>query len=538
VTLLDEPYLGEYRPVAAVVPVASAELDAAPASGRGRLGGRPTTKGGPRLRRRLVALDAAAVALAWLTSRSVAPGTDGRGLADTSVLLGIAAVTVITLVAAAFQHLYRARVSSVRAYEVARLGRVACLSAVVALLINTLQVEQRSPIPYVVGGILAFVFLATLRGWFGRWLRAQRLQGGLSRPMVVVASGEDAANLVTLLQDHPEMGFVPAAVVGDPREEPMAGVEGVPWLGKAEDTLAVVVQTGATGVIIAASALPSAELNRLVRSLHEAKIHVHLSSGLTGFHHRRLRAAPMAHEPLLYLEGMALSGAQLAAKRVLDVVVASALLVVSLPVLAVAAVAVKVTSPGPVLFRQRRVGRHGEHFTVYKLRTMESDAEDRLEEVRHRNQRSGPLFKLDRDPRVTRVGRILRDTSIDELPQLLNVLQGTMSMVGPRPALPEEVAKFDVDLLGRHKVLPGVSGLWQVEARDNASFTAYRRLDLFYAENWSVGLDLAVLLATVQAVMGRALRALRTTLRHRGQLPGPIADSPVLEPPIVVDTGQ
>lgn len=492
--------------MAAALELVPPPLQADAPVGRQRL--RLSIRRGPGLRRRLVALDALAVTVAWLASWPVAAGHDDRGLTDASVLLGVATVTVVALFAAASQHLYLARVSSVRAYEVVRLGRVAFVSAMAALLVDASQVSQLSLGRLVVGGVLAFALLATLRGWFSRWLRAHRARGAFTRPMVVVANGDDAANLIALLQDHPEMGFVPAGLVGDRPETAGAEVSDVRWLGQTQDTLGIVAQTGATGVIIAAGALPSDQLNRLVRDLHQANVHVHLSSGLTGFHHRRLRMAPMAHEPLLYLEAMALSRAQLAAKRALDLIVASVLLVLALPVLAAAAVAIKTTSPGPVLFRQQRVGRHGRLFTVLKLRTMHCDAEMRLDEVRHLNQRSGPLFKLDRDPRVTRVGRVLRDTSIDELPQLLNVLAGTMSMVGPRPALPDEVARFDDDLLERHQVLPGVSGLWQVEARDNASFSAYRRLDLFYAENWSIGLDLAVLMATVQAVLGRALRLL------------------------------
>lgn len=537
-TLLEGPEI-EVCPTPGAIPdIEFVDPDGALATNRWRTGWRHLAKSGSSLRRRLVALDAAAVAIAWMASWLVFPGSDKQAFADASMLLSIAAVTVVTLSAAASQRLYLARISSVRADEVARLGRVAVVSTVAAILVSTFGTEEISTSRFLVGGVLAFGLLTTMRGWFGCWLRAQRLRGELTRSMVVVGNGDDAANLITLLRDHPEMGFAPCGVVGLPPESTEAGLMGVPWLGQADETLRVVSLTGATGVIIAASALPSAELNRLVRALHEAKVHVHLSSGLTGFHHRRLRAAPMAHEPLLYLEGMALSGAQLAAKRVLDLAVASVLLIPTLPVLAVSAVAIKATSPGPVLFRQRRVGRNGEHFTVYKLRTMVCDAEDRLDEVRNLNQRSGPLFKLDCDPRVTPVGRFLRDTSIDELPQLLNVLRGTMSMVGPRPALPDEVAQFDDDLLARQRVLPGVSGLWQVEARDKASFSAYRRLDLFYAENWSVGLDLAVLLGTVQAVLGRALRALRTTLGHRGRLPEPIVDPPVLEPLIVVDTVQ
>jgi FlaA1/EpsC-like NDP-sugar epimerase len=150
-----------------------------------------------------VTLDAGAVAAAWVASRLIAPGTDDRGLTEPSVLLGVAAVTIVALLFATSQHLYLARVSSVRAYEVAGLGRVALVSAVVAYLVGTLQVEHLSAVHFLVGGAIAFVLLTTLRGWFGRWLRAHRLRGGLTRSMVVVGSGGDAANLVALLLPAP-----------------------------------------------------------------------------------------------------------------------------------------------------------------------------------------------------------------------------------------------------------------------------------------------------------------------------------------------
>ena len=137
------------------------------------------------------------------------------------------------------------------------------------------------------------------------------------------------------------------------------------------------------------------------------------------------------------------------------------------------------------------------------------DAEAKLLELQKTNERSGPLFKMDRDPRITRVGRLLRETSLDELPQLFNVFKGEMSLVGPRPALPSEVAQFDQRLLERTKVPPGITGLWQSEARDNPSFTAYRRLDLFYVDNWSVTLDLVILLATAEQVLAKGLKSLR-----------------------------
>ena len=199
------------------------------------------------------------------------------------------------------------------------------------------------------------------------------------------------------------------------------------------------------------------------------------------------------------------------------------------PVILITGLMVKATSPGPMFFTQDRVGRNGENFKMVKIRTMVVDAEDRLEELRaEANERRGPLFKMDRDPRFTPVGRILDITSINELPQLWNVLKGDMSLVGPRPALPSEVANFDPELHSRNLVRPGITGLWQVEARDNPDFSAYRRLDLHYVENWSVTFDLVIMLQTAEAMLGRLFRALggRTlaTLQRQPETP---SSSPV-----------
>ena len=169
----------------------------------------------------------------------------------------------------------------------------------------------------------------------------------------------------------------------------------------------------------------------------------------------------------------------------------------------------KLSDGGPVFFHQVRIGQDGSQITIRKIRSMTVDAEDQLAELRERNERSGPLFKVDDDPRITRVGHWLRASSIDELPQLLNVLDGSLSLIGPRPALPEEVAQFDEEMLGRLRMRPGVTGLWQVEARHNPSYFAYRHLDLFYVENWSLGLDVTILAATARTVVGDALRSAR-----------------------------
>ena len=189
--------------------------------------------------------------------------------------------------------------------------------------------------------------------------------------------------------------------------------------------------------------------------------------------------------------------------------------------------AVKFTDRGPVLFGQTRVGRDGELIKVWKFRSMVVNAEAKLAALmaEQGNERSGPLFKLEKDPRVTRIGRFIRATSLDELPQLFNVIKGEMSIVGPRPALPAEVAQFDDRLLDRLQMPPGITGLWQVEARDNPHFGAYRRLDLFYVDNWSLNLDLVIMVATVEQVLSKAVR----TLFRRGDEAA--APAPVLQLP-------
>jgi exopolysaccharide biosynthesis polyprenyl glycosylphosphotransferase len=188
-------------------------------------------------------------------------------------------------------------------------------------------------------------------------------------------------------------------------------------------------------------------------------------------------------------------------KRASDMVLGSVLLVGLSPVLALIAVAIKFDSKGPIFYRQNRVGKDGRRFSMIKFRSMRVDADEIIEQLRHLNEASGPIFKMRRDPRVTRVGRILRRLSIDELPQLFNVLKGEMSLVGPRPPLPSEVAEYDDWQLGRLRAIPGMTGLWQVSGRSEIPFVEMVRLDLHYIRNWTLGLDIEILLRTLPAVL-------------------------------------
>ncbi len=205
--------------------------------------------------------------------------------------------------------------------------------------------------------------------------------------------------------------------------------------------------------------------------------------------------------PLLGIRKTPTDEFKLALKRAIDLVAVSLILIPALPVMIVVALAVKLSSRGPVLFRQIRSGRHGRTFTMLKFRSMEVDAEAKKDELMHMNEMSGPVFKIAKDPRVTRVGSLIRKTSLDELPQLLNILLGDMSLVGPRPPLPSEVAEYKPWQRRRLSVKPGLTGLWQVSGRNNIDFEEWMRMDLRYIDDWSLWLDIKIIFKTVPAVL-------------------------------------
>jgi exopolysaccharide biosynthesis polyprenyl glycosylphosphotransferase len=272
-------------------------------------------------------------------------------------------------------------------------------------------------------------------------------------------------------------------------------------LGRVADTRQVVQDVQAVGVIVAATATTLDISNRLVRELTNDGIHVELSSALRDVASSRLTVRPFGRYPVVYVEPVHRSGWRTSAKRAFDVAAATFGLAGASLLILVVAVAVRIDSPGPVLFRQVRVGRNGKPFKVVKFRTMVEDAEELVIDLRDLNEADGPLFKISADPRVTRVGAVLRRFSIDELPQLWNVIRGDMSLVGPRPAIPSEVEGWLPELHERLRVKPGMTGMWQVNGRSAASWDDYVRLDLYYVDNWSLTTDLAILAKTVPAVL-------------------------------------
>lgn len=289
---------------------------------------------------------------------------------------------------------------------------------------------------------------------------------------------------------------------GSVGEEPDAGSD---KLGRTEvDILAAVDMYAVDVVAVAADPeLGGQSLRRLSWALEQRGIDLVVSPGIVEVAGPRISIRPVAGLSLLHLERPSVSGGPHLLKNIFDRVVGFFLLLLAAPILLVAAVLVKVTSRGPVLFRQTRVGRAGDEFSMLKFRSMVVDAEERKAELHELSDGNDVLFKLRDDPRVTRVGRYLRRFSVDELPQLVNVLRGEMSLVGPRPPLATEVATYAIDDARRMLVKPGLTGLWQVSGRSDLTWEESVRLDLRYVDNWSIALDLLILWKTARAVFGR-----------------------------------
>jgi exopolysaccharide biosynthesis polyprenyl glycosylphosphotransferase len=349
---------------------------------------------------------------------------------------------------------------------------------------------------------LVFLGGGALRLGVRRYLRACHRRGEMIQRTLIVGSDDDAVQLAAALSSAPDSSYV---VVGylDERRRVGDEVDGRPVLGRPNDVLQL-CHAYRVGVVVASPAgVSPGTLRDLTIALEGSEVDLAVAPSLFEVVTRRMTIETVGNVPLLHVDQIRLRRGKAALKRTLDLVAASVLGVLTLPIWLAAAVAVRTSSPGIVLFRQQRVGRDGREFTMLKFRTMVADAEERLAEIAHLNEADGHFFKIEDDPRVTPVGRHLRRWSVDELPQLWNVLRGDMSMVGPRPPLPDEVAGYDQWHLRRLRVRPGITGIWQTSGRSDVAFDEAVRMDLFYIENWSLGTDLYLLAKTVSAVLSR-----------------------------------
>jgi exopolysaccharide biosynthesis polyprenyl glycosylphosphotransferase len=330
-----------------------------------------------------------------------------------------------------------------------------------------------------------------------------RRQGRCVKRVVAVGRDGAIADLVRRLHHDRYAGMeVVAACVTTPQLAAAVRSTGVPIDGDLDSVIDVVRSRNADAVAVTSASETAAEyLRRLSWQLEGSGIELLVSPGLIEVAGPRLHIRPFVGLPLLAIEEPVFSGWKRVLKGALDRLGAALAIVLIAPVLLAIALAVRLSGPGPVLYRQERVGVHGQRYTMLKFRSMVEGADDRLQEVLALNEHDGLLFKIRQDPRVTPVGRWLRRFSLDELPQLFNVLGGTMSLVGPRPPLPTEVERYDTSIRRRLLVKPGLTGLWQISGRSDLSWEESVRLDLRYVENWSLALDLLILWKTAWAVV-------------------------------------
>ena len=333
-------------------------------------------------------------------------------------------------------------------------------------------------------------------------LHRARVAGRLMHRVVAIGGPSSIKEIVQALRSNKHVGYqvVGACVPDGVTTEDLP----VPMLGRPSDIRGLCREVGGDTVLVARGAYDSShELRRVAWELEGSDIDLVVVPSLTDVAGPRIHMRPVGGVPLLHVEEPQAGAAGGLAKRVFDVTLAAVVLVLLSPVLLAVAALVSWQDGGPVLFRQDRVGRDGKHFDMLKFRSMNVDAESQLDALVASNDLDGVLFKMRNDPRVTRIGRVLRRYSLDELPQLINVLRGDMSLVGPRPPLPSEVAKYGIDVHRRLLVRPGLTGLWQVSGRSGLSWDESVRLDLYYVDNWSLTADLVIMAKTARAVLGK-----------------------------------
>ncbi len=449
----------------------------------------------PRYTRLVVAADLVAVAVAVLLTGSHPDGRTGTF----TLCAASAALVLVLALGGAYQHRFvGSGGEEFRRLAVAGTAAVALSGTAGYAAGPALQRLAVLGTPTAVALVIA-VHLAAREG-----LRRGRRRGRFAQRVLVLGLERSAAELIRATRRDPTSGLrVVGACV---RHSTGDLVEGVPVLGAPEAALTALRACRADTVLLASwSDVAQEDLRRLAWNLEGTGVQLLVAPRVAEVALTRLHIRAAGGVPLLRIEEPEFTGVRRVAKAALDYGGAAAGLLVLSPLLVVLAALVKLTSPGPVFFRQERVGFGGSIFRMHKFRTMAVDAEDRLHELEHLNEHDGgPMFKIRDDPRVTPLGRVLRRWSLDELPQLIDVLTGSMSLVGPRPPLLREVERYEHDVRRRLLVKPGITGLWQVSGRSDLSWEDTVRTDLSYVENWHLGLDLGIILRTLRAVVRRS----------------------------------
>ncbi len=323
---------------------------------------------------------------------------------------------------------------------------------------------------------------------------------GVTR-VLIVGAGEAGRTVMRNLVARPEYGYQVVGFVDDLPEKGSTDIGRYRALGGTDRIPAIVEEMGVDEVIIALPWMAHRKILTIMGQCERQRVRAQIVPDLFQLSLSHVEMNELNGIPMIGVKEPLIRGRNLAIKRFFDVVISGVALIVAAPLMGLIALAIKLDSPGPVIFRQTRVGRFGHPFTIYKFRTMCQNAEQIQGQLADRNEASGPIFKMRDDPRRTRVGKWLRKTSMDELPSIWNVLKGEMSWVGPRPALPKEVEQYQPWHRRRLEAAPGITGLWQANGRSELTFDEMVLLDLYYIENWTPFLDLKIMLKTVPAVL-------------------------------------
>lgn len=397
------------------------------------------------------------------------------------------------------------RVIGAGAAEYARITRSSVtLFGVIAIIAFLTQVEVARGF-LLISLPLGILVLLFERWLWRQWLIAQRRSGAFSARVLLVGSRRSVEDIAAELIRTPSAGYhvVGACVPGGAVADTIEGT-GIPIIGSISALPTALEVSGADTVVVTSTdELPADKVKQISWSLEAGRQHLVIAPGIADIAGPRISSRPVAGLPLLHVETPRFSGGQRVAKRILDVSAASLGVALISPVLLFLAASIRLSSPGPILFRQTRVGHGGREFTMLKFRSMVIDAEQRLDALLEQERDAGNtvLFKMKNDPRVTPIGRIMRRLSLDELPQLFNVIGGSMSLVGPRPPLPREVELYADHVHRRFLVKPGITGLWQVSGRSSLSWEESVRLDLSYVENWTLVGDVVILFKTARAAL-------------------------------------
>lgn len=398
-----------------------------------------------------------------------------------------------------FYKLYNDNVISFGTEEYMRIVHTSAFGMVLLMVVSLMLRKTYTRGWVILSWLIVTLLMVSSRYIFRRIKHIQYSKGVDNTETLIIGNNDEGRFIYNQIKKAPHLGLSITGFVGESSEDDKSYPK---VLGRVEDLESIINQNkNIKTVILIASALSFGLMQDIYCLVNKLNISALISPSLLNIISSRINVQPIAGVPLISIEKIEFKGLKLLTKRILDLTIITISLIVLLPLMLVLALMIRIDSKGKALFKQKRIGRKGEPFIFYKFRTMMENAENELENIKHLNEAEGKIFKIKNDPRVTRVGKFLRKYSLDELPQIINVFKGEMSLVGPRPPIPSEVADYDEWERQRLQTLPGITGLWQVSGRSELPFDEMVKLDIYYIENWSPLLDAYIILKTISVVL-------------------------------------